>query len=190
MGSPATRISKSDLVRRARAIQRPHSLDDIFGVDALQFRSGHFAEVAEAADDRLQVGDLHAQCLRALAKDFLELLGGQLAGTRQVLHRELQGEQRVLEFVRQAPGKLAPRGDAFGLDKAVALAGQLAGHMIEAARQHTELIAALFGNLHIPVAGGHVPGGASQLLDGPRYPRRDPQAQADGEQNSDGCNAI
>ena len=53
-------------------IKRPHALDGISRVDALQLRLGHFAEVAEAANDRLEIRDLHAERAGALAEDFVE----------------------------------------------------------------------------------------------------------------------
>jgi hypothetical protein len=54
--------------------------------------------------------------------------------------------------VRQAAGKFAPGGDALGLHQALALADQLARHVIEAARQHANLVAPAFGNARLPVA--------------------------------------
>ena len=42
----------------------------------------------------------------------------------QVLHRELQREQRILEFVRQAASQFAPGRDSFGLHQSLFLREQ------------------------------------------------------------------
>ena len=127
---------------RGGLIERAHALDDVFRVDALELGLGHFAEVAEAADDRLQVRDLRAQRRRAFAKDLVELrLAADCARAHQVLDRELQREERILELVRQPARQFAPCGHALALHQAVALAGELLCHVIEAARQHAHFVA-------------------------------------------------
>ncbi len=58
---------------------------------------------------------------RALAKDFIELLRRGGSGALQILHRNLQGKQRIFQLMRQPPRQFPPGGDAFGLRAAVAL---------------------------------------------------------------------
>ena len=115
----------------------------------------------------------------------------QFARAHQILDRQLQREERILEFVRQAPGQFAPRGHALALHQPLALAGELLGHVVEAARQHAHLVAARrSGTRASQLPLGHFFGRARQLLDGPRDARRNPQAEDDGQQNAAGGHAI
>ena len=54
-------------------------------------------------------------------KNFLELLRTLLPRPHQVLHRQLQGKQWILEFVRQAPRQFAPGRDPLGLHQPLPL---------------------------------------------------------------------
>ncbi len=108
----------------------------------------------------------------------------------EILDRELQREERILELVRQTPRQLAPRGHALALDEPLALARELLRHVIKAARQHAHLVAAAFRHAHVPVAGGNLFRRARQLFDGPRDARGDPQAEGDGKQNAAGRDAV
>ena len=85
---------------------------------------GHFAEVAEAANDGLEVGDLHAEGLRALAEDFVEFIGWQLAGADEIFDGELEREERIFQLMGEAAGEFAPGGYALGLDETLALADE------------------------------------------------------------------
>src|SRR5215831_6409990 len=71
----------------ARCIECPHARDEIFCVDSFQLGLGHFTEVAEPPDDLLQIANLHAKRLRALAEYLVELRSRQLPGPRQILYR-------------------------------------------------------------------------------------------------------
>ena len=152
-------------------VQGAHAFYYIFGVYTLQQRLGHLAEIAEAGDDGFQVRYFHGEGLRTFAKDLVELSGGQFARSHQIFDGQLQRKERVLELMGKPPRKLAPRGHTLALHQTVALRGQLRGHVVEAARQHIDLIAAAdslaFWHGCFPVAGGDLFGGARQLLDGP-----------------------
>ncbi len=115
---------------------------------------------------------------------------GRFARTHQILDRELQREERILELVRQPARQFAPCGHALALHQAVALARQLLRHVIEAARQHAHLVAPALRHAHIPIAAGHLLGRMRQLLDGPRDARRNPEAERDGQQNAARRHAI
>ncbi len=97
--------------------RRGHARDDVGGVDALQLRLRHPAEVTEAANNGLEISDLHAQCLGALAKNFIEFRVGQTACADEILNRELQRKERIFQLMREAAGKLSPRCYALALDE-------------------------------------------------------------------------
>jgi len=71
------------------------------------------------------------------------------------------------ELVRETAGKLAPGGDALGLDEPLALAGELGCHVVETARKRANLVAPSFRHARLPIAAGYLLGGGSQPLDGP-----------------------
>src|ERR1017187_9881527 len=132
----------------------------------LYLRRRHLGEVAEAAHDLLQLGKLRQQGGGAFAEDFVELLGGAVARAEHVLHRDLQGEQRVLQFMRQAPGQLAPCRDALGLHQALALRHQFAGHSIECARQGADLVGGGDIDGGVPIARGNASGAVGEAEHG------------------------
>src|SRR6266567_5957977 len=149
-------------------------------VDRLRLRLGHFAEVAEAANDGLEIGDFHPERARALVEDFIEFFRGKFTCSDEVLDGELQGEERVLELVSQSAGELAPGGDSFALHETFALRSELACHVIKTSSQDRHLIAATLGDAHIPVAGSDVFSRAGKLLDWMRDAGGDPKAECNG----------
>jgi hypothetical protein len=153
-------------------------------IHGLHFRRRHFGEIAEAADNLLQIRELRQQRRRPFAKDFVELLGVFVARPLHVLHGDLQREQRILQLVRQPPRQFAPRRHALGLHQALALFHQFVSHAIESARQLPDLVFA--GHFHggAPVAGGHPAGAFRQPLHRPRDARRGPPAQHDRHQDA------
>ena len=84
-------------------------------IQAGELRRGHFGEIAEAPDDAVEIGEFGFQCGRRFTEDFLKLVGAKLAGTLEILHRDLQREKRIAKFVRQAAGQFTPGGNALGL---------------------------------------------------------------------------
>ncbi len=115
---------------------------------------------------------------------------GKFARAHQVLDRELQRKERILELVGKPSRQFAPCGHALALHQPLALARELFRHVIEAARQHAHFVVSAFRHARIPVAARHLFGGVRQLLDRPRDARRDPQAEDDGQQNSACRDAI
>src|SRR5262249_15391675 len=82
-----------------------HVADHLVEIDGLDLRRRHLGEVAKAADDGLQIGNLGEQRGCTLAKYLVELLGSVGAGAQQILDGDLQRKQRVLELVSQAAGQ-------------------------------------------------------------------------------------
>src|SRR5579859_1665621 len=97
------------------------ALDRFGRIDPFQLRPRHLAEVAEAPDDRLEIGDLHAKRMCTLAKDFIEFSLRQLARAHQVLYRQLQWKEGILKLMRQTPRQLSPGCDALALNEPFAL---------------------------------------------------------------------
>src|SRR5208337_4479108 len=77
-----------------------------------KFRRGHFGEIAEAADDVVEVGELRLQSGRRFADNLLKFLGAELTRTLQIFHSDLQREEWVAQLVSQPAGQFAPGGDA------------------------------------------------------------------------------
>src|SRR5579859_5326271 len=127
------------------------ALDRFGRIDPFQLRPRHLAEVAEAPDDRLEIGDLHAKRMCTLAKDFIEFLFRQLPRAHQVLDCQLQGKKRVLKFMSKASSQLSPGCDALALDEPFALRAQLCGHVIETARQPDYFVTAALAAAQIDV---------------------------------------
>jgi len=109
-------------------------------VDAFQLRLGHAAEIAEAANDGFEIGDLHAQSLRTLAEDFVKFGGGQFTRADQIFDGELKWKERILEFMGKAAGQFAPGGYALGLHEPIALRNKFARHVIEASCKGADFV--------------------------------------------------
>lgn len=68
--------------------------------------------------------------------------------------------------MREAASEFTPCGDAFGLDQALTLADQLAGHVIEAASEDSDFIATTLADTRLPVPAGYFFSGTRELFDG------------------------
>ena len=163
--------------RRELGLEESHSAaHDLIQMHRLELWRRHPGEITEAADDHLQIGELCQQRGSALAKDFLKLsrrfCGGGgfriqefgfalcrllVVGAKQVFHRDLQREKRILELVRQAAGQLPPCRYPFGLHQALTLFHQFLCHTIERLRQLPDLIRRASLNAGLPVALSHFP---------------------------------
>ena len=107
-----------------RLKQLRHTSQKFVHLHRLQLRMRHLRKLAEAPDDRFQVRNLRQQGARTLAEDFVELFRALLPRPHQILHRELQREQRILQLVRQPPRQFAPRRHALGLHQSFFLRQQ------------------------------------------------------------------
>ena len=115
---------------------------------------------------------------QTLVEDLLELLRRQRSGPPEVVDRETQREERILQLVREPPRQLPPCGDAFGLDQPFALLDQLSGHVVERLRQLADLSGAVHAShANAPVARGDLPRGIGNLLHGSRHPGGDDIAE-------------
>ena len=65
---------------------------DSFTLTRVKLRRGHFGEIAEAANDAVEIGEFGFESGGAFGKNFLKLLRAQLTGALQVFERDLQGE--------------------------------------------------------------------------------------------------
>ena len=61
-------------------------------IDASELRRGHFGEIAEAADDAVEIGEFGFERGGAFGKNFLKLRGAEGAGALQVFKSDLHGE--------------------------------------------------------------------------------------------------
>ena len=118
-------------------------------------------------------------------KNFLELLRTLLPRPHQVLHRQLQGEQWILEFVRQAPRQFAPGRDPLGLHQAFPLLEKFSRHTIEGFGQGSQFVGRIHGNTRVPVSRRHLPRRLRQLFNRSRDPGRGPSAEQNGENEAD-----
>ena len=78
-----------------------------------ELRRGHFGKIAEAADDGVEIGEFGFEGGGGFAENFLKLLRAKLAGALEIFDGDLQGKERVAQFVGQAlagePGSLPER---------------------------------------------------------------------------------
>ena len=152
-------------------------------------RRGHLGEIAEAADDGVEIGEFGFQRGGGFAENFLKLLGAKLAGALEIFDGDLQREKRVAQFVSQAAGEFAPGGDAFGLHKLFFLRGEGAGHVVESAGKLADFVAALHIDVGVPAAGGDVARAIGKLFDGASdaagNPPADQQADEDGGESDE-----
>ena len=96
-------------------------------------RGRHFREIAEAADDGIEVGEFGFQSSGGLVEDFLELTRGELARALQIFDRDLQGKERIAQLVGEAAGQFAPGSYALGLNEPFLLRSERAGKAIRMA---------------------------------------------------------
>ncbi len=148
---------------------------------------GIFGEVAKPADDATQFAQLAEQRGSALTEHLVELLGMAGARALQILDRDLQREQWVLQLVRQPAGKFAPCSHALGLHQAIALLQKFARHLVECGGQGADLVAGAHVYLRPPIARRHCAGSSSQRLHRPRDARSRPEADQQRQQNAAGC---
>src|SRR6202011_5846109 len=85
-----------------RMEQLDHALQSLIHLHRLQLRMRHLRKLAEAANDRLEVGDLGKQGGQTLAEYLVELLGTLCPGAHQVLNRELKRKQRIFQLMGQS----------------------------------------------------------------------------------------
>src|SRR5208282_4447576 len=97
---------------------------DFVDVDLSELRRGHFGEIAEAADDAVEVGELGFQSGGAFIEDFLKLRRAKLAGTLEIFNGDLQGEERIAKLVGKASGEFPPGSNALGLHQLFLLSGE------------------------------------------------------------------
>lgn len=96
----------------------------------------------------------------------------------------LEGEERVFQLVSEAAGKFAPCGDALGLDEAIALLDQLAGHPIEGGGELADLIARGDRDMRVPIAASDRAHTGDEFGNGPGDAGRGPPAQQDAQKNA------
>src|SRR4029077_12873566 len=125
-------------------------------VDAAELRSGHLGKIAEAANDAVEISELGFERGCSFAKNFLKLLGTKLAGALEILDGDLQGEERIAQFVSKPASQFAPGRDAFGLHELLFLRGEGARHVIEGAGELADFVVALNIDVRVPMAGGDV----------------------------------
>ncbi len=90
-----------------------------------QFRLRHFCEIAEAADDLLQILDFRKQYARSTRGTLPQTVRDLLFCALEVLDRGLQRKKRILQLVRQPPRQFPPGRHALGLHQSFALLAQL-----------------------------------------------------------------
>ena len=101
----------------------------------------------------------------------------------EVLGRELDRRQRVLDVVRDLPRHLGPRLEAVRALDLAALALQLAGHAVERFDEALQLVGGPHDDAGAEVAGGDASGRAREPLHRVADPLGHPVAEAGAEQD-------
>src|SRR6202049_2362866 len=104
-----------------RIVKLHHAADYLVQIDSFEAWRGHFCKIAESSDDSLQIRYFGQQRRGAFREHLVELVRWKLARALHVLDGDLEREERIFQLMGQTPGQLAPSGDAFGLNGAVAL---------------------------------------------------------------------
>ncbi len=172
------------LLLQLRLKDSQHGADNVVDLGRLALRLRHSGELAEAADDRFQIADFGQQRRGSLVEDLLEQFGSFLLCADQVLDRDLQREQRVLQFVRQTARQFPPRSHALGLHGALFLLEQVFGHAIERGSEFAQFVARLDIDLRGEISGSDSPGCLGQGFDGARDARGKPQAGQHRDQDA------
>jgi len=74
-------------------LEQLHGIAQTFiDIDASKIRRGHFGEIAEAANDAVEIGKLGFKSGRTFGKNFLKLSGAELAGTLKIFECDLHWE--------------------------------------------------------------------------------------------------
>src|SRR5262249_38728253 len=137
-------------------------------------------------DDLLELREFGEQRGSAFAKDLVKLVGIALAGALHVFDGDLQRKERILELVGKAARQLAPGGDALGLNEALALGDQLAGHAVEGAGKLADFVVGRNVNSGGPIAGGDAAGAFGEAMHGTGDAGGEPPTEGDADQNSGG----
>ena len=114
---------------------------------------GHLGKIAEASDDRLQVGNFCQQGFSALLEDLFKLAGVARFGAQHVFHGNLQGKQRIFQLMGETPRQFAPGGHTLALQQALALLQKLARHAVEGVGQASDFIVGGVIHFDAEVAG-------------------------------------
>src|SRR5437588_1465061 len=158
-------------------LEQAHGVaQDFVHVYADKFRRGHFGEIAEAADDVVQVGQLRFQGRGGLVEDFEEVPGFEPSGLLQVFDGDLHGEKRIAQFVGEAARKFAPGGDALGLQQALLLRCESSRHIVKSNSQLADFIASARFDARVPASGGDLAGAFGKFFDRLGDARGNPEA--------------
>ena len=169
-----------------RAEQLRALTDDVVRRDARELRPRHAREVAEAADHGVEIRQPARHRRQAFVEHFVELRARQRLGPAEIVERDAQRKERVLELVRQPPGELAPGGDALGLNQPLALIDQLPRHRIEGARQLLDLAGRVnVADPDVPVAARDAAARLGQLLDRTGHARGHDVAQNEADRETE-----
>src|SRR5579864_1725851 len=129
----------------------------------------HLSKIAEASNDGFEIVELRQKSRGTLAENFVELLGRSLARPLQIFDGDLQGKQRVFQFMREPPGEFAPRGDALGLNHTIALLDKLFSHPVEILSELAHFVARFDRSTSIPIATRYFAHSGRQVANGPGH---------------------
>ena len=142
----------------------------------LELRRRHLGEIAEPADDGLQVAPVPPAASPCFRGTLRRTASGCSRRARCRFSMVIcSGKQRILQLVRQPARQFAPGRDALGLNGAVALLDQLLGHLVEGAGQIADLIAECTSHPRAPISAGDRLRRRRPTLHRPRDARRGPQ---------------
>src|SRR5579862_7984772 len=150
----------------------------------LKVRLRHLRELAEAIDDGLQIRYFCQQRDSALTKDLVKHGRILLTSTDQVLDRQLQREEGILEFVCEPPRQFTPCCNAFGLNETIFLLHKVARHLVESVRELTEFVGRIDVYLRTEVSCSHILRRSRKIFYWTRDSRSGPTAEDHSEENS------
>ena len=156
--------------------EQAHGVSNSFiHVHANKLRRGHLREIAEAANNGIEIGKLRFQRGRGLVKDFQKLFRVQFPRLLQIFDGDLHREKRIAQLMREPSRQFAPGGNALGLHQAFFLRRQRLRHFIESCGKLADFITSVHVDARIPSSAGNFARGRGKFLDRPGDSRGNPE---------------
>ena len=146
---------------------------------------GSPAKFAELRRDLPQQPHLPQDRRHALVEQRPERPAPILVHALQVLGRQLNRRQRILDLVRDLPRHLGPRLELIRARQLRALRAQRRRHAVEVVDQPPQFVSRVGDDAHVELPGGDLPRGARQPRHRIRNAAGDRRAEARGKQDDE-----
>ena len=143
----------------------------------------HPSELMEFVHHPLEPVDLFDDGLGAFVADAVEDFGLR-ACFLKVFDGDPNGKQRVLDFMRNLPRHIPPRGDTLRADSALQVGLEIRRHPVDTLRELSDFVSGLHLQLVGKFSGGYLAYSRGELMNRFRHPESDHVTDNIGEQQS------